>query len=222
METLHVFLSVGSPATADQEEFICAVEERLRAEGIQPHTVGRNAFSADAPLKAVTDLMDQCVGTVVIALERSYFPSGLEKRGGENQREIVDTRLPTPWNQLEAAMAYSRGHALMVIVEDGLKLEGLLQTGYDWFVQRVRAEPAALGSVRFSSILNSWKAKLIEAQAREGEITPAPSVGKPNPADLTLGELIGGLKPAQVWALLVAQATLLAGAFALGARLLGS
>ena len=105
MEQLDIFISVGWTATAKQEAFVRAVEDRLRSEGLVPHTVGRNTFSADAPLKTVTELMDSCAGTVVIALERIYFPSGTDKRGGPNATALSEIRLPTPWNQIEAAMA---------------------------------------------------------------------------------------------------------------------
>jgi hypothetical protein len=109
MNEMNVFVSVGGTATEQQEKFIRAVEDRLRSEGLVPHTVGRNTFSSDAPLKTVTELLNKCSGTVVIALERTYFASGIEKRGGPKESSLSNVKLPTPWNQIEAAMAYSRG-----------------------------------------------------------------------------------------------------------------
>src|SRR3954447_16307491 len=159
MDQLNVFMSVGGTISDKQESFVCAVENRLRAEGLVPHTVGRNAFSTDAPLKTVTDLMDKCAGCLVIALERSYFPSGMEKRGGPKESALMNVKLPTPWNQIEAAMAYSRGLPLMVVVEDGLRGEGLLERGYDWYVQSVSPEATALHSNEFNGVLASWKQK---------------------------------------------------------------
>jgi hypothetical protein len=156
----NVFLSVGGTISEKQESFVRAVEDRLRSEGLVPHTVGRNAFGMDAPLKTVTDLMDKCVGCLVIALERSYFPSGMEKRGGPKEAPLSNVKLPTPWNQIEAAMAYSRGLPLMVVVEDGLRGEGLLERGYDWYVQSVTPEPASLHSNEFNGVLASWKLKM--------------------------------------------------------------
>lgn len=100
---MNVFVSVGDTATDEQEMFVRAVEDRLRSEGLVPHTVGRNTFSSDAPLKTITDLLDRCAGTVVIALERTYFASGTERRGGPKESRLSDVRLPTPWNQIEAA-----------------------------------------------------------------------------------------------------------------------
>jgi hypothetical protein len=213
MNELNVFVSVGGTATDQQEAFVRAVEDRLRSEGLIPHTVGRNTFSADAPLKTVTELLDRCSGTVVIALERSYFASGTEKRGGPEEIVLADVKLATPWNQIEAAMAYARGLPLLVVVEAGLRREGLLERGYDWYVQSVKPEPAALHTNEFNGVLASWKQKIVETPKKE-------STSK-TPSDLTVAELLGGLKPVQLWSVLVALAALVAGAFALGGKFFG-
>lgn len=213
MAALNVFVSVGATANADQEAFVRAVEDRLRSEGLIPHTVGRNTFSSDAPLKTVTELVDRCSGTVVIALERSYFPRGVEKRGGSQEAPLNEIKLPTPWNQIEAAMSYARGLPLMVIVEAGLKSEGLLEQGYDWYVQKVKPEAAALTSNEFNGVMASWKEKMAQVQRRS---QAASSI-----SDLTMTEIIGGLKPAQLWSILSGLAALMAGAFALGGKLIG-
>lgn len=211
MTALNVFVSVGGIATEKQEAFVRAVEDRLRSEGLVPHTVGRNTFSSDAPLKTVTDLMEKCSGTVVIALERSFFPAGIEKRGGPKEATLTDVRLPTPWNHIEAAMSYVRGLPLMVIVEVGLKSEGLLEHGYEWYVQWVEPEVAALHSNEFNGVLANWKERLIKGPKK---------ASKP-PSELTVAELFGGLKPVQLWSVLVALTALVAGAFALGGKFVG-
>jgi len=213
MNELNVFVSVGGTATEKQELFVRAVEDRLRSEGLVPHTVGRNTFSADAPLKAVTQLLDRCSGTVVIALERSYFAAGIEKRDGPKELALGEVKLPTPWNHIEAAMSYARGLPLMVIVEAGLKSEGLLERGYDWYVQWVSVDAAALSSPEFNGVLASWKQKMLE--------TPKRIVPSKTPSDLTVAELLGSLKPVQLWSVLAALAALVAGAFALGGKLFG-
>ena len=213
MNELSVFVSVGGTATEQQEIFIRAVEDRLRSEGLIPHTVGRNTFSSDAPLKAVTELLDKCSGTVVIALERTYFASGVEKRGGPKESPLSDIRLPTPWNQIEAAMAYSRGHPLMVVVESGLKSEGLLERGNDWYVQWIKPDAAALSTTEFNGVLANWKQKLFQS--------PKKLTMQKTASELTVAELIGGLKPTQLWSVLGALTVLIAGAFALGGKLFG-
>ena len=53
----------------------------------------------------------------------------------EGANLLENEGLPTVWNQIEAAMAYTLGRPLLVIVEDGLVSEGLLEGKYDWIVQ---------------------------------------------------------------------------------------
>ena len=96
----------------------------------------------------------ECSGAAVIAFERMFFPSGVQKRGGPRETTLNDIRLPTARNQLEAAMACSRNLPLMVIVE-----EGLLERGYDWYVQRVPLDTTSVNTNEFNGILASWKNK---------------------------------------------------------------
>jgi hypothetical protein len=214
LNEMNVFVSVGGTANEAQENFVKAVEDRLRSEGLIPHTIGRNTFSSDAPLKAITDLMDRCSGTVVIALERVYFQSGIEKPGGPKEKPINEIRLPTPWNHIEAAMAYSRNLPLMVIVESGLRNEGLLEPGNDWFVQNLKLDTSTLTSPQFNGVLASWKHKM--TLPRKNNDKPLATT------ELTIGQLIAGLKPTQLWSLLGSMAVLLGGTFALGAKLIAS
>jgi hypothetical protein len=116
----------------------------------------------------------------LIVLERSYFSSGTEKRGGPKEIALTDVKLPTPWNQIEAAMTYARGLPLMVIVETGLKGEGLLERGCDWYVQWMKPEAAALNSNEFNGVLASWKQKMVE--------TPKKASPSKTPSDLTVAE----------------------------------
>lgn len=210
----NVFVSVGTGLSPLQEEFVTTVEERLRAIGLNPLTIGRNTFSADAPLRAVSDLMDGCRGTVVIALERFRFPLGEERPGSSQQRALADVRLPTVWNQIEAAMAYSRGLPLLVIVDENLRADGLLEKGNDWYVQDVSVAALSLNTPAFAGILDSWCNRLDVA-----ELTTSVVPRGTDPAAMTVGHLVASLKPAQFWASLVASAGALGVAFALGLNL---
>ena len=108
-------------------------------------------------------------------------------------------------------MSYARGLPLMAVVEAGLRSEGLLERGYDWYVQSVKPEAASLNSPEFNGVLASWKQKLLSTSQKR--ILPKAS------AELTVAELLGSLRPAQLWSVLAAVAGLLAGSFALGAKL---
>jgi hypothetical protein len=219
MAARNIFVSVGATSNEEQEAFVRAVEDRLRSEGLIPYTVGRNTFSSDAPLKKVIELLDSCEGAVIIALERSFFPSGINKPGGPSETRLTNVRLPTPWNHIEAALAYSRKLPILVVVESGLKSEGLLENGYDWYVQWIKPAPSALTTLEFNGVLADWKSKVESYKAAPINVQNV-SMSK-SPTDLTIQELLGGLRPAQLWSLLVGLAAAAAGAFALGARLAG-
>jgi hypothetical protein len=158
--------------------------------------------------------MEQCCGTVVIALERTFFEQGIEKRGGDSEKHLANVTLPTPWNQIEAAMSYARGLPLLVIVEKGLKPEGLLERGYDWYVQEVDVDTAALNTTEFNGVLASWQKKV--SAVRNNEAARPKDV---DPTKMTIGEIVGSMKPSHLWSVLIAIATVIGGAFALGANL---
>jgi len=172
-----IFLSVGSTSNEQQEQFVQAVEQHLRANDFIPQTVGRTYFSSQQPLKAVGELMSQCVGTVIIAYERLHIGEALERRGNPNEKEIRSVNLPTVWNQIEAAMAYTLGHPLLVIVEHGIKSEGLLEVGYDWYVQWVDLDRAALQEPSYIGAFADWKRRCEQYQQQHelGETSPAAS-----------------------------------------------
>jgi hypothetical protein len=76
-----------------------------------------------------------------------------------------------------------------------------------------KPEAAALNTNEFNGVLASWKRKMVE--------TPKKASTSKTPSDLTVAELLGGLKPVQLWSVLVALAAIVAGAFALGGKLFG-
>ncbi len=166
--TTKVFLSVGSTANEKQEKFVQAMEQFLKDNGLMPQTVGRTYFSSKQPLVAIDELMQECVGSVIIAYERIYLKEAVEKRGSPHQKPLNELNLPTVWNQIEATMAYTLGHPLLVLVEHGLKSEGLLETGYDWYVQWIELDESVFSDRLFLGVFADWK-KRIEQYQKEQE-----------------------------------------------------
>lgn len=193
-----VFLSVGRTSSADQESVIKALEEALRTAGVVPRTVGRTDFSSTAPLKRIEEVLDQCHGTVVLALERMAIDKGVARRGSPDETAISDVRLPTVWNQIEAAMSYRQGLPLLMIVEKGLLPEGLLEPSYDWYVQTIPPDVTALQTSEFRAVMADW-VKKVEAHAA-GALNIAAPVR--DVARLPLGELLKSMTVPQLWAAL--------------------
>jgi hypothetical protein len=124
-----------------------------------------------------------------------------ELRGSAKEQRIADLRLPTVWNQIEAALGYSRGHPLLVICENGLRSEGLLEKGYDWYVQWLDIDPREVDTREFREVFDDSKERVEKVHETRSALatTPLPAKGLSNPADATVAELLGSLKPAQLW-----------------------
>jgi hypothetical protein len=155
-----VFLSLGRTATAEQEEFVFAIERLLKQHNVRPRTVGRTDFVSGKPLKKILNVMKKCSGTIVIAFERFHFAHGVEFKGSGKEATLSEVSLPTVWNQVEAGMAYVLGHPLLAIAESHLKSEALLEEGYDWLINWVELTPASLHSPAFQATFLKWLKKV--------------------------------------------------------------
>lgn len=155
--SLNVFLSVGRTSTPKQETFVAAIAGLLDAHGLKARTVGRTDFAHQKPLKLIAEVMQECSGTVVVAFERLHITRGLELRGSSEPVDLSQVNLPTVWNQIEAAMAYTLGHPLLAIVESSLRSEGLLEEGYDWYSKWVNLDPDGLSNRGFLETFAAWK-----------------------------------------------------------------
>lgn len=200
---MKIFFSVGSHSTAQQADFTTALERFLVQEGLVPQTPGRNYATNRQPLKAIEQCMRSCSGAVVLAFERFHLVEAIERRGGRGARTIHGQNMPTVWNQIEGAMAYTKGLPLLVLAEQGLREDALLENKYDWNVQWIDLDPALLASSNFRGVFNDWKSQLSPSPepAVPVEAVPAPAVGTvvTNPANRTVRDLLGDLPPAQLW-----------------------
>ena len=152
---------------------------------------------------------------VVIALERLFVATGSEKAGGASETKLADLKIATSWNHIEAALAYSRGYPLCP-GQEGVRPDGLLEKGFDWYVQKQRQTRRGLAEYtalqwRFSQLEGEAIAR-IRKQARcnyQSDRHDRRAVGRQDQSQPALS-------------LLVALAAAIAGAFALGAKLIGS
>lgn len=193
-----VFLSVGRTYTPAQEEFVSELESFLNKNGLTAQTVGRTYFSSEQPLRAIMHVLRECCGALILAFERIYIKQGCEKRGSPKESQLQETNLPTVWNQIEAAMAYTLDYPLMMIVDETLRTEGLLENGYDWYVMRIPLTKEALAGREFVGVFNDWRNRVLElAEQRAGSgggAAAAPETGATRSAGINLG-MGGGQQP---------------------------
>lgn len=203
---MNVFFSVGSPSHEGQKQFSDRVREFLAREGLTPLTPGQNYALNMQPLKAVEHCMKSCSGVVVLAFERIHITRGSERRGGDQPKKVDGQNLPTVWNQVEGAMGYTRGLPLLVLAENGLRVDALLENKYDWNVQWIDLVPGALTTAEFRGVFDDWK-KQVAAFDSTRTAVPAPtrdastSRGPIDLAEMSVGEILTGLKGGNAWKL---------------------
>jgi hypothetical protein len=215
---IDVFLSVGRTANEEQERFVAAVERCLLEHGLQPHALGRRDWSSVQPLQAVHQLMQRCAGTAVVSFERLHITQGRDVGATSPEGDLADTGLPTVWNQIEATMAYTHGHPLLVFAQDGLRSEGLLESRYDWMVQWMELDPDALQRNPCLGMVKDWRERVVTFHESR---TAVPQGRDADLANRTVAEILGELRPGQLRALIGVCITVLVAAFTLGATLAG-
>lgn len=199
-----VFVSKGNMANTKQREFVDAIRELLETVELSPRIMDENEWSHEQPLRGIRNVMKECCGAVVIAFTRTNFPSGIEVKEDKTEK-LTNISLPTPWNHIEASMAYAYDMPLLVIAENGLKSEGLIEKGYDWQVYWTDLDPSIVKTEKFRGFLNSWKKAVEEfSHQKDKRINEQISLER-----LTIATLCKSMNTSQLWGLLVAVVTLL-------------
>jgi hypothetical protein len=212
---LKIFISMGSTATKEQRAFVDAILSSLKTVELSPRIMNENEWSYEQPLRAIRKIMKECCGAVIIAFTRTTFPSGVEIRK-DKDKVLTNVSLPTPWNHIEASMAYAYKLPLLVIAENGLKSEGLIEQGYDWRVYWTDLDPSIVKTEKYRGFLNSWK-KAVEVFTQQESETISKQL---SPDKISVGILLKSMSIPQLWklfaAVIAALSAIAAAAFKLG------
>lgn len=229
MSLLRVFVSVGSTRTPQQSAFRDAVFDELRRNGLDPHTPDQTDHTSDAPLKAVYQELQQSSGTVILAFSRIQIVKGYEMAadGESSTRSFNDRAIATPWNHVEAALAWTMKHPMLVLREDSIVPSGLLErsVGDFWDDLEVAVTDQPLPP-KIRDVISSWANK-VHAHAREAERLAEEALLSAERREITgsvashmsIGDLLRTLTVAQATTAAGGFITLLVVVFQIGFRL---
>lgn len=186
---MKIFLSVGATYNEQQEAFVRAFETFLGQNGCERLTVGRGSYFSSQPINSAKELMQKADAVVVIAFTRQLIQSALDKPNSEQQKELVNEKYPTIWNQMEAAMAFGLDLPLLMIIESGLKQEAMLKDRLEYRALLTDLSPEFFNTEEFKGIFLHWKIK-IEGSQKSKNI---------DIKSLTVGMLLRSLTPSQLW-----------------------
>ena len=130
---ISVFLSYPTPCFSRQRDFIAKISDFLKAQGLEPRTLGVTDYDMDTPLKAIRRLMIESNGLITVAFRRTYIEKGTQRYRSDID-ELQETQMDgkwmtTPWPHIEAAMAYQLGLPILIYREKGVVDDGILERG---------------------------------------------------------------------------------------------
>src|SRR5437867_13172289 len=119
--TFDAFISKPTAQTSIQSAFVMELEKILEERDFKIRSVGTSDFPNEAPLLAVLKIMNECHGAVILGLKQIHINQGILKPNTRSERKVEDMDLPTPWNQIEAAIAFSLKIPTLIITEQGIE-----------------------------------------------------------------------------------------------------
>jgi hypothetical protein len=168
----EVFLSRPNWIPNTFEKGINNFYNLLKSIELNPRTIGQSDFPNESPLNEVINLMAKCEGTIVLGIPQIEIDNGNIKGTNINNKIILGTE----WNHIEAALAYSIGHPLLIIHHKNVS-RGIFDRGTcNSFLYEVDMDDSSWAiSHEISGVISNWKSKLT---------TPVKSIIKENNAEI--------------------------------------
>jgi hypothetical protein len=163
-----VFVSKPTVMTPAQEAAYKGICDLLEDRGYTARSLGSTDFSNSAPLRAILRIMDECDGAMVLGFRQVEVETGTSKPGTPSASRIEKCYFSTPWNQIEASLAYAREIPVMLIREKGIS-GGVFDFGVtEYFVHEVDlgAETDWLHKPQFRQPFNEWCSGLGATRAK--------------------------------------------------------
>jgi hypothetical protein len=105
--------------------YILALKQKFKNAGYHLTTLQDNDWDQNDPIKPIYSLMKECVGCIVLLLERYFIDTGRIRRGSENEKELKGLALSTPWCQIEATLAYTQNIPMMILKDKNVLNDGI-------------------------------------------------------------------------------------------------
>jgi hypothetical protein len=162
---MNIFVSRPTVIGTEFETPYAALHDQLVSQGFVLRRLGGGDYSKKPPLRAVIDLIQECCGALILGYPQLEFQhSALRSTKFQNNFRSV---YPTPWNQIEGALAYACESPVLIIphpgidggvFDHGITGEGVLHLDLaeaDWFRK-----------AQFTQPFKEWAAEVGECSTR--------------------------------------------------------
>ncbi len=114
---VHIFISRPTIIGHDYEEAYSEFDKLLKSQGFLARRLGRTDYSKKAPIHAIIDIMEECYGAIILGYPQIEF---LFETRRSAQTESTGHVFPTPWNQIEGALAFRNRAPVLVVAHKGV------------------------------------------------------------------------------------------------------
>ncbi len=159
VDPIPVFFSRGTPYNEAQKKFMDYFISRFEQYGLRLETP---LWSSENPLLPVREKMKEVYGCIVLALERMQAVESIYKGGSPKEEKFKEEFFPTPWVQMEAAMAYQQELPLLIFSEKKLKTEGMIEMGvHEFRIFKLNQDhPEELDEDFYKNLIEGWAGKV--------------------------------------------------------------
>jgi len=156
---IEIFISRPTTIARRYEQHYEPFKRYLSHKGYRLRRLGEDDYTMDAPLKAVINLMKQCKGAVILGYPQFEVSSAISKGGSLDSS--IGMILPTPWNQIEATLAFRQRIPVLVAahrnVSGGIFDHGV--TGEYVFTSDL-GKKNWFRSSDFQGVFNEWQKRI--------------------------------------------------------------
>jgi hypothetical protein len=113
-----VFLSRPTIIEKRFETQYAVFESYLSRAGYKTHRLGADQYTLDSPLTGVMELMKTCQAAIILGYPQYEVTATLSEAA--NPQQQISAVFPTPWNQIEATLAFKKRIPVLVIAHEGV------------------------------------------------------------------------------------------------------
>ena len=114
----NVFLSRPTTIKNKFKKPYDAFLSHLLRSGYTDLRLGANQYTLDSPLTGVMKLMKTCRAAIILGYPQYEVTAAVSK--GADVKQQMSIYFPTPWNQIEATLAYNQCLPVLVVTHEGI------------------------------------------------------------------------------------------------------
>jgi uncharacterized protein YjbI with pentapeptide repeats len=111
----RVFLSQSAALNADQQAIVDRVIRLIEDGGADVVRLQRDAYPPSGSLAEIRRLMGGCSAVAIVGLCQLHVARGMLRPGTPEESPVRDMSIATPWNQIEAGMAFALDLPMLVV-----------------------------------------------------------------------------------------------------------